>query len=143
MRLIDQIFKPYMSRHDTTWDCSFFEELWTSFPTAMCRCCEGHLFFDCGSGCHVGFEAHGRACGACDNDRVLSLLRYENKMTIAGRRTLVASEFDNDGFVCYLVLTEASEDIQTFSSHRELAESIREVDVDVYQSKGDVYEDHN
>lgn len=139
----DTMFLRYMRRGDPTWESQFFDDLWQAFPSGQCDCCEGHLFIHCGDPCHVGFEVHGRVCNGCKVDRVHSLLRYENKMLVDGHRTLIASEFDEGGFVCYVVLTEQSALLHTFGSHVELTAAMPGADVDVYQRRGDLYDDHN
>lgn len=142
---INRVFYGYMSRGELFWDCSFFERFWSTFPSSRCRCCEGHLFLHCGPRltCHKGFEVHGKACSGCESDRIHSLLRYEDKMSAPSGRVIIASEFDRRGFVCYLSLTEGSDEIKVYGSYDDLLSELPDADVDVYQERGDTYDVHN
>ena len=140
---LDTLFEPYMRHGLPGWESRFFDALWQVFPSSLCTCCEGHLFIHCGHKCHKGFEVHGRACNGCVDDRIQTLLRYENKLTVSGRRTMIASEFDLGGFLNYVVLTEHSERLHLYPSHAELVAAVPDADVDIYQNRGDDFADHN
>ncbi len=140
---MDELFINYLKYNDKVWDYNNFDKLYSQFPNNICECCDGHLFLHCGYPCHKGFDVHGKCCSGCDNDKIMTLIRYETKFEKENTKYIISSEFDNNGFLNYLVLTNNNSEITIIKDHNNLCKLYGVIDVDVYYKKCDVYDDNN